>query len=85
MTMPAEQYEQFVLQEDNIVFGIQTCELCTMLLLDNLYQTGQPLKQQTYNEILTIIHEVEQRLRQEWLDTKIQKALLAYQMKKGDM
>lgn len=86
MLTPAEQYEQHVLQEDKIVFGIQTCEQCITLLLDNLYQTGQPHSQQTYNEILTIIHEVEQRLRQEWLDTKIQKALLAYQMsKKGDM
>ncbi|ELK39422.1 hypothetical protein D478_24498 [Brevibacillus agri BAB-2500] len=86
MTTPAEQYEQLVLQEDKIVFGIQTCEHCVTLLLDSLYQTGESRSQNTYNEILNLIHEAELRLRKEWLNMKIQKALLAYQMnKKGDM
>lgn len=85
MGEPSVQYEQLVLQEDKIVFGIQTCEQCVTLLLDNLYHTGEPQSQNTYNEILTLIHEVEQRLRQEWLNIKIQKALLAYLMnKKGE-
>ncbi len=82
MTTPAQQYEQHVLQEDKIVFGIQTCEQCVTLLLDNLYQTGETRSQDTYNEILTIVHEVEQRLRKEWLNIRIGKSLLAHQMKK---
>ncbi|MFS0555781.1 hypothetical protein [Brevibacillus reuszeri] len=84
MLTPAQQYEQLVLQEDKIVFGIQTCEHCVTLLLDNLYQAGEPRSQQTYNEILTIVLEVEQRLRREWMNIKIQKALLANQMKKKE-
>lgn len=86
MQTPAEQYEQLVGEEDRVVFGIQTCEHCVTLLLDNLYQTGEAQNQDTYTEILKIIYEVEQRLRGEWLTIKIQKALLAHQMKrKGDV
>jgi hypothetical protein len=86
MQTPAEQYEQLVGEEDRVVFGIQTCEHCVTLLLDNLYQTGEAQNQDTYTEILKIIHEVEQRLRREWLELKIKKAVLAHQMqKKGDV
>ncbi|UFJ40377.1 hypothetical protein LOK74_20465 [Brevibacillus humidisoli] len=86
MDTPAERYEQLVLQEDQVVFGIQTCEHCVTLLLDNLYQSGEPRNQATYHEILNLINEVEQRLRNQWLNIKIQKALLAHLIKKkGDL
>ncbi|MCM3562019.1 hypothetical protein M4D57_26565, partial [Brevibacillus borstelensis] len=76
MQTPAEQYEQLVGEEDRVVFGIQTCEHYVTLLLNNLYHTGEAQNQDTYTEILKIIHEVEQRQRGEWLTIKIQKALL---------
>ncbi|MBE5395063.1 hypothetical protein HT747_07875 [Brevibacillus borstelensis] len=86
MQTPAEQYEQLVGEEDRVVFGIQTCEHCVKLLLDNLKHPGEAQKQDPNPEILKNIHEVEQLLRGEWLNIKIQKELLANQMKhNGDV
>lgn len=73
-----EVLNQFVIEEDQLVNRIQTCDKISATILDILYRQGNTLNALIIEEILISIHRIHQDLQTELLHLRIEKKALAF-------
>ncbi|GFZ87041.1 hypothetical protein GCM10008018_36520 [Paenibacillus marchantiophytorum] len=78
-----EIHEQFVLEEDQLVKQINTCNEITATILDLMYQQAQSLHTLTVEEVLMSIHRIQQDLQTELLHARLEKTVMAYKHSHG--
>lgn len=60
-----EIHEQFVLEEDQLVKHIKTCNEITATILNLMYKEAQSLHTLTVEEVLMSVHRIQQDLQTE--------------------
>lgn len=77
-----EQYKRMVEQEDSYLNQITTVEMCIMAILDHIYRYGEHFDRTGVKDILESVHQIEKNLRTDLINMRLEKAFLAYEMKK---
>ncbi|MCL6457243.1 MAG: hypothetical protein K6T85_04480 [Gorillibacterium sp.] len=81
MTEANNFYEKLVVEEEELVMKVQLCEGYQWTILTYLSNQGEIAKE-IGEEILTIVHTIEQDLRTELLHLRVEKELLGGMMKR---
>lgn len=77
-----EQYERLVEQEDSYLKQITTVMQCVEAILDSLNRNTASFHKEGIKDIVSMIHQIELNLRSDLLHVQMDKAFLAYELKK---
>jgi len=81
MTETAANYEQLVLEEDELVAKIRLCEECQWSLLELISRHGD-MGREIGEEIVATVHTIEQDLRTELLHLRLEKGIVGEGMRR---
>lgn len=76
-------YNRYVEQEDRYYKQLETLEQCQCALFDHIYRYGEQFDEQTAEQVLLNIHQLEDTIRLELLHARLAKAFLAYRNKQA--
>lgn len=76
------QYEQLVKEGDTYFKQLETAELCLTAIIDYMFRYGDLTDKLTVQDILIAVHRIEIALRAKILDWRLEKALIACELKK---
>ncbi|WP_028560520.1 hypothetical protein [Paenibacillus pinihumi] len=77
-----DTYNLYIEQEDNYYKQLETIEQCQSAIFDYIYRSGSRCDKLTVQDILLSVHHLEDSIRVQLLHLKLEKAYLAYVMKK---
>jgi hypothetical protein len=78
MSKTLEVYGQFVLEEDQLVKRIHTCEQIMGTICSLVYKECQELHSLTVEDVLMSIHRIQQDLQTELLHLRLEKAVVSF-------
>jgi hypothetical protein len=83
MERTSEKYEQLIIEEDNLLHQIDTCEECLQEIFDFIFNKGSTLHKIILEKLLTSIQVIRNDLQTDLLYTRLNKSVLANQMKQS--
>jgi hypothetical protein len=78
----AAKYDELSAQEQEFLKQIGTVELCITAIIDYIFRYGDLTNKLTAEDILIAVHQIEIELRIEMLHLRLEKALVACELKK---
>lgn len=79
-----ERYEKLVIEDDVFSKRIETSELCLTAIIHYMFRYGDLIDKATVKSILTSVFQIEIQLREEILNLRLEKSLVACELKKSD-
>lgn len=76
-----EIYNRYIEQEDGYYKRLETLEQCQCAVFDHIFRHSERLDKLMVEEVLIRIHQLEDAVRLELLHLRLEKALLAFEMK----
>ena len=77
----ASKYNDLVKQEKAFFKQIDTAELCLIAIFDYTFQYGEVTDKLTLEDMIMAMHQIEMDLRTEMLHLRLEKALVAGELK----
>lgn len=75
------KYEQMVVQLDEYFKQVETAELCLTAIINYIFRYGNLTNKITVQEVLDVVHQIEIDLRTKILHLRLEKALVACDLK----
>lgn len=79
-----EQYKRLVEQEDSYWVQIATVEICADAIIDYLYRCREAFDWMGVKDMLETIYEIEANMRKELLLLRLEKVMLACEMRQEE-
>ncbi|GFN34143.1 hypothetical protein [Paenibacillus xylaniclasticus] len=76
-----ETYNGYVEHEDRYYKQLATLEQCQHAIFDHIYRYGEIFDKRMVEEVLLTLHQLEDKVRLEFLHLKLSKAFLAFELK----
>ncbi|TXK75441.1 hypothetical protein [Paenibacillus sp. N3.4] len=75
------KYEQLVLEEDELVSKIHTCQTAINAVMDAVLKEGKSLHMLMVEDVITMVHGLEIDCQTNLLHLRLKKFLLAYEIR----